>query len=71
MIKRVPPSSDPALDLAVLPDSHPAVPAVVQEETVALNNLPLSPHHRVQVSHLRVLLLFNQHLTVHGLVLDE
>ncbi|KAG8172619.1 hypothetical protein JTE90_019640 [Oedothorax gibbosus] len=36
MIKRVPPSSDPALDLAVLPDSHPAVPAVVQEELVRL-----------------------------------
>ncbi|KAG8179729.1 hypothetical protein JTE90_006634 [Oedothorax gibbosus] len=36
MIKRVPPSSDPALDFAVLPDSHPAVPAVVQEEFVAL-----------------------------------
>ncbi|KAG8172131.1 hypothetical protein JTE90_025695 [Oedothorax gibbosus] len=35
MIKRVP-SSNPALDLAVLPDSHPAVPAVVQEELVAL-----------------------------------
>ncbi|KAG8188378.1 hypothetical protein JTE90_019283 [Oedothorax gibbosus] len=36
MIKRVPPSSDPALDLAVLSHSHPAVPAVVQEEMVAL-----------------------------------
>ncbi|KAG8198527.1 hypothetical protein JTE90_026430 [Oedothorax gibbosus] len=36
IIKRVPTSSDPALDLEVLPDSHPAVPAVVQEELVAL-----------------------------------